>query len=481
MVILLISLIFIVIVIGFGFGLYKYKNRRPTPDYFQYYKTQDREPVGKVGVFATSFIMTEEHSHEMFHNITYKVFKQVIPWPFRVLAFKDNGVALLDPAHVHARVEFTPTHLVDPFGNDRDVDGFPWIEKYKRGEITWVPPSKMIYLDHGYFLYKGRTSGEPTIVGKMAGHSRLYYYGKGIVQKKVPQWKGSFEIINKTFDRLKDKYPDAEFRAETSIFYYEFREKMRELLDAGCDTIVVAAPSPIYSHFEEFNSSFRHCFEYIEEWEEEHPGKKIKVIFAPQMGDFQPMRQAHLEMLKDRLDTLPEGVDVTVAVTVHGMPWDRFSWEAWLELAPVFRDKLFQECQALLKKYKFGRTNVLVCQDEFSDPIWDPKQKYLSTNRAYWATINDGYDYVIGLPIDFLVENTDTLMHHAMKCYENFDQYDIEEPIDYPDWSVPYSRELVQGKTHVIYNSLPVGKYQKYVVEAFTQSIDSILSLKKAQ
>jgi len=65
-----------------------------------------------------------------------------------------------------------------------------------------------------------------------------------------------------------------------------------------------------------------------------------------------------------------------------------------------------------------------------------------------------------------------------MKCFENFDQYDIEEPIDYPDWSIPYSRELVQGKTHVIYNGVPVGKYQKNVIEAFYQACDSVLAKK---
>ncbi len=178
-------------------------------------------PKGKVGVFATSLIMTEDHSHEMFHNVTYKVFNQVVPWPFRVLALKDTGTALLDPAHTHAREEFTPTRLEDAFGNDCDRDGFPWMEKYKKGEMTWVPPSRMIYLDHGYFLHKGRKTGEPTLVGKMANYSRLYYYGCGIVQKKSPHWKGSFEVVNGTFDRLKQKYPDVEFRAASSLFLHE--------------------------------------------------------------------------------------------------------------------------------------------------------------------------------------------------------------------------------------------------------------------
>ena len=37
-------------------------------------------------------------------------------------------------------------------------------------------------------------------------------------------------------------------------------------------------------------------------------------------------------------------------------------------------------------------------------------------------------------------------MHHAMKCYENFDQYDVNEPVTYPDWSIPYTREFVQER-----------------------------------
>jgi len=474
-------LVSLVILVGLFYALFKYKNRPIKPDYFEIFKTQDTTPVGKVGIFVAGLIMPTKHNHWLFHNIVVKIFKVIVPWPFNKLAMKDRGVALLDPAHVHARKEFVPTHLEDAFGNDCDLDGTPYIEKYRLGEIIWVPPSSRIYLDHGYFLFKSRPGGEPSLCGKVANKSRLYYYGKGTVQKKLPHWEESFKVINAVFDRLKQKYENIECRAETNMFYYEMRKKLHELLDAGCDTIVLSSFMPIYSHFEDFNSGFHHCFEYIEEWEHSHPGKKIKVIMAPQMGEFQPLRQAFLEMLKDRLDTIPEGSNVTVAVTVHGMPWDYFKWEAWLKLAPAYRDKLFEEVKQLVASYKFSRTNVVICQDEFSDPIWDPKQKYLSTNRAYWAAIKDGYDYAIGLPIEFLSENTDTLMHHAMKCYENFDQYNIDDPIDYSDWSVPYTRELVQGKTKVIYNGLPVGKYQKYVIEAFYQSLDAVVSKRQGK
>jgi protoheme ferro-lyase len=472
-------IVFLLLIVGGFYGLFKYKNRQPKPDYFEIYKTQDTTPVGKVGIFATGLIMTTLHNHWFFHNIVVKIFNTIIPWPFGKLACRDRGVALLDPAHVHAREEFVPKHLEDPFGNERDLDGTPYIEKYRQGQVTWQPPSSRIYLDHGYFLYTGRLSGEPSLCGKVANKSRLYYYGSGTAQKKLPHWEESFKIINGAFEKIRQKHDNVEFDSESNLFYHDMKEKLHKLLDAGCETIILISPMSVYSHFEDFNSSFRHSFEYIEEWEKEHPGKKIKVIIAPQMGNFQPARQAFLEMLKDRLDTIPEGKDVFIAVTVHGMPWDALPWEGWLKNAPVYRDKVFEEAKELVGKYKFGRTKVVICQDEFADPIWDPKEKYLSTNRAYWGAINDGYDYAVGLPIEFHAENSDTLMHHAMKCFEKFDQYDIDEPIDYPDWSVPYTRELVQGKTHVIYNGVPVGKYQHHIVEAMFQSLDSVMSKRK--
>ena len=478
--ILKILLLLVVIIIIGGYGLYKYKNKRTTPDYFETYKTQDTVPVGKVGVFVTALIMPPHHDPVFFYNITKKIFKTIIPWPFRIFAQQDNGIALFDPINYYEFEEFTPTKLEDPYGNDHYLDGEPYIEKYKRGEVVWVPPSRMIHRDSGYFLYKGHKGGMPSLTGKSINRSRIWYYDKGLIQKKLPHWEGTFQVINGAFAKIEEHYGNIKWRAASSLYYHDMKKKLHELLDAGCDTIVLAAPMAIYSHFEEFNSGFYHSFEYIHEWEQEHPGKKIKIIMAPPIGEFEPLRKAFLEMLKDRLDTLPEGADVTVAVTVHGMPWDRFKWEAWLELAPPYRDKLFEEVKEMVKTYKFGRTNVILCQDEFASHVWDPDDNYLSTNEAYWNAINDGYDYAIGLPIEFFAENTDTMFYHALKNYQGFNDYDTYEPFNYPDWSVPFTMEFQQGKTRIIYNGVPVGKYQPYVIEAFYQAIDSILAQKKS-
>jgi len=473
---LAVSLVLIIIMVIAGFiGMYKYQNRRLKPDYFEYYKTQDSVPDGKVGVFVTGLIIPEDPDPVFFYNIQHKISSQIIPWPFRIFAKMDKGIALFDPERYCEFKEFVPTKLVNADGSDRDIDGEPYIEKYRRGEVVWQPPAKMLHKDNGYFVYTGRKGGMASLAGKIIGKARLWYYGHGIVQKKMPHWQGSFDLINKAMARIEKANPGIMWRAESAMYYHEMKQKVYELLDAGCETIVLAAPMAVFSHFEEFDSSFRHCDDYIKEWEKEHPGKKIKVIMAPPMGLFKPLRQAYLAMLKDRLDTLPANASVAVAVTVHGLPWDQRPWEAWIDLAPQYRDPLLEDVKQLIGSYGFPRTTVMSCQDEFADPIRDPKDKYLSTGEAYWKAINEGYDYVIGLPIEFFAENTDTLFYHAIKNYDGFDGYNVYDPISYPDWSVPYTREFVQGTTHIIYNGVPVGKYQPFVVDALYASIDSVL------
>ena len=470
--------VIIVVVCGLFFGLFTYKNRPLQPDYFEYYENQDTTPVGKVGIFITGLVATPEHSSVFYYNVVNKVFSTLIPWPFRIFAKADKGVVLLDPERFYEAEEFTPTRLEDMDGNDRDLDGIPYIEKHKEGRIAWVPPPGGPF-DHGYFLFQERKGGLPTAGAKLINKSRIWYSEKGLLEKRNPQWNHVQQVFSEVFARIKNNYDNVVCSWESNLFYHEMKTKLHEMLDAGCSTIVLGSTLIIYSHFEDFNSGFRHAIEFIHEWEEEHPGKKIKIIIAPPSCNYQPMRQAFLEMLKDRLDTLPQGSDVFVALTIHGMPWKNMPNEAWLNFGPSYTDKLLQEAETQIKNYNFNKTDVILCQFNFGDDEWDPENEHLSANEAYWKAIDDGYDYVVNMPIEFYAENTDSMLTFPMEQYENFDQYNIYEPISYPDWSVPYTRKMVQGETEVIYNGVPVGKYQAYVIDAYYQSLKSVLSRRK--
>lgn len=483
---LAITLVFIVIVVGGGgYGTFMYMNRTPPqlvePNYFRIYKEQlaseeAMTPEGNVAIFMSGLIMPEDFRMPDFHNLALKS-SQYIPWPVRSRAMADPGVILLDTNRFYEFEQFEPTNLVDAYGSSMDVDGTPWVERYRNGELRWVNPSPTQHLDHGYFLYEGRKGGMPGSAQKLINKARVFYYGKGkgFMNGKVPHEAGNWVIVEAALEKLQAKYGNVPYRWVTAEDFHIARKAMFELLDGGADTIVFAAPRPLYSHHEEFNGSIKHAMHYIHEWEEAND-KHIKTIITQNLANFPVVHETYAIMLRDRLDQLPKGADVKVVASVHGMAWDLVPNEAWIELAPDYIDPVMARLKAVVAQYEFGRTEVVQSQDHFADPHNNPNGTYLSTNRAFWDGIEEGYDYVINLPIEFFAENTDTMFSHAMYNYEGFPGFTVYDPVDYSDWTVPYTRTFDIEGTKIIYNGLPVGKYNKPIVEAFYQAIDAVLS-----
>ncbi len=474
------SLIVVVVGVLAAYGVFKYKNPPPQlkePNYYAYYKTQDMRPEGKVGILITQLIMPEDFRLGDYHNIALKSL-QYIPWPMRNAVPADRGVVLLDPDRFYEFKEFEPKRLVDVYGSALDNDGISYVEKRKRGEVKWVPPGR-IHLDHGYFLLTTRHGGMPTMSNKLGSKARVYYHGKGWVgAPKLPHEHGMRAIVDQSMARIQEKYGPIDWRFSSAEDFGTTERNVRELLDGGVQTLIFAPAAPIYSHHEEFNGGFKHAMHYVHEWEKEH-GRDIKVIFTRQLGDFDVLRQAYLNMLKERLDTLPPDADVKVAISIHGMAWGLVPNEAWLELAPKYRDGMVADAKKMLEGYPFPRKEVVLSQDHFADPINDPEGRYLSTNKAFWDGIKDKYDYVINLPIEFFAENSDTMFSHAMFNFEHFPGFDRYQPIDYQDWSVPYTRQFLIEGTHIVYNGLPVGRFNEPIVQAHVMAMDEVLS--KAQ
>lgn len=481
---LLFALVALVAILAAGaFGTYRYMNRTPpqlvAPNWYEYYKAQDGVPVGRVGIFVSSLVMPEEYRQEDYYLLALKA-RQYIPWPVKLIWDDDRGVLLLDPERPYEFEPFTPGRLVDADGRDTDRDGVPYVAKFHHGELEWVPPGKSLHLDHGYYLLKSRTGGMPTVSAKLANKARTFYHGIGIKGHRIPHEAGMRAIVEPALAEIRARYGEVPWRWVTADNFGLARAAMFELLDEGVDTVVLAAPAAIYSHHEEFNGSIRHAVHYIEEWREAHGGKEIKIVIQPQLGDFPVMRQPWVAMLRDRLDTLPREAAVKVVMSIHGMAWDRVPNEAWIALAPGYRDGTLAALKEALESYGFTRTDIVLAQDHFADPINDPEGRYLSTNRAFLDGIRDDYDYVINVPIEFFAENTDTLFSHAMFNFEGIPGYDRYQQVDYPDWTVPYTREYVVEGTHLVYNGVPVGRYNGPIVAAFVQALDSVMSRRRA-
>ena len=466
--------VIIVVVIG-GYGLDKFKNQ-PHEDLYAFYLSQDLIPVGKTGVLKIGLSTTEEFDQTWWYNIYQHVVHARIPWPAANMALADRGVALVDPDNFYAVEEFEPTRLVDRFGRERDMDAVPYIEKYRQGLVTWQPPRESIHLDTGDWLYTGRQDGIPTQAGKRINIAKYRYYGHGIKQRKIPAQYQTRRINDIAFKMLEEKYPGVPYYAADTMDPYQWHKKIYALLDGGLDTLVLISPMTIYSDYEDFHNGFLHSVQIVREWEAEN-GKDIKIIIAPPMGYQKAMRDGYQLILKDKLDTLPAGADVKMVWSIHGMPWLAMPNESWLELGPEYEDTMVAEAEAILESYDFGRTEVVVSQDHFADHYWDPDGLSLSTNKAFLDGVEDGYDYVLNIPIEFYNENTDTLFYHAMVNYENFPGYSIYDTIDYPDWDVPYTKHFVIDDTDIYYLGIPTGdRYRPYVAQAMFDSLDSILS-----
>ncbi len=471
-------LIGVVVVAAFA-GYAMVQNQPPQlaqPDYYEYYINQDSRPEGRVGIFVTHLIMPENYREEDFFMMARKSL-QYIPWPIRRLVQADKGVVLLDRQRFYEFEEFTPTDLVDHHGSSIDIDGVAYIDKYRNGEIEWMPPGAQ-HLSHGAFLYSGRPGGEMASALKLAAKARNYYYapGAGFSDGRVPHEAGNRHIVYSAMEKIEAKYGDIPWAWVTADNRTLARQALFDLLDQGIDTLVIAAPRPVYSHHEEFNGSIKHTMHYLHEWQEANDHKEIKMIISPELSFFEPMFATHPAIIRDNLADFPAGASVKLVLSVHGMPWDNVPHEGWIKLSPKFVDRAVEEGRKVLAEYPFGRTEVVRSQDHFADSHSDPQGKYLSTNQAFWEGIRDGYDYVLNVPLEFFAENTDTMFFHDMANFEGFDDYDVYRTVEYTDWSEPYRKRVVQDGTTVIYGGLAAGHFSDPIIEAFFQALDSILS-----
>jgi hypothetical protein len=465
----------VVVIAAGGYGVYKAKNPAPK-DLYSYYLSQDTTPVGKTGVFMIGLSTPEDYEPTWWYNIYQHVVHVRVPWPMRGMAAADSGVALIDPDNYYAREPFEPKRLVDRFGSDIDMDNTPYIEKYRQGLVEWQPPRESVHLDTGYWLYTGRGDGIPSSAGKRINMARHWYYGNGIKQRQIPAEYQSQRIYDIAFPMVQQKYPEVQYAISDTMDPHQWHKNIYDLLDSGVETLVLTSPMVMYSDYEDFHNGFQHSFEMVREWEAEN-GRDIKLIIAPPMGYQKAMRDGYLLILKDALDSIPAGSDVKMVWSVHGMPWLAAPNESWLKMAPQYTEAMVADAEALLSRYDLRRTDVVVSQDHFADHYWDPDEIYLSTNRAYLEGVEEDYDFVLNIPIEFYNENTDTMYTHAMANFEGFPGYSVYETIDYPDWDIPYSRHFEIDETKIIYLGIPTGeRYRPYIAKALFDSVEWVLA-----
>jgi len=425
------------------------------------FKDHDRTITGRPGIILADIGMPEGFDAEFYNNYMEHVFEYVLPRFLHPLVLADRGIALIDPGNPLAREPFTPHQLVDMHGSFTNRSGKPYIEC----EVKWRPPGmKKNPYDIGYFLYKGDgKSGVPDVCQKTAAKVAGWYFGHLLPDAKVPWEYQCRKIYEEAEAELRKKLPDCEICHAYYVYENSLIESVDHLLDSGCKTIIYQCfCNPVYSDFEEYANVFPLLRKIV--------NGRAKLVFADQLGNQASMRRAYVELAGDRLKQLPAKASVLLILSKHGHPF-RKETQDWRGRS--YRDQLEKDMRDLLQT-RGGKWDLVWGDDEYADDYWDKRNRKFGTYDAYLMAKTEGYDYAVEIPTDFIAENTDLMILHAMKKFIAFPDYDKFAPIPYPDWEKPLERVFHNGSTTGIYAGCPVGKYRRHIVKAI---VDSLMEL----
>jgi len=426
------------------------------------FASQDFSISGQPGVVLAEMGVPEAYEFDFYRRFTEHVFEHTMPPMVRRLVLRDRGTALIDPDRPLAREAFKPSTLVDYLGSQHTPEGDLYIER----PVAWRPPGmRRNPRDHGHFLWReSGPSGTPDILEKVGARIAGYYFGRLLPQKRVPWRHQVRRIYDQAVEQLAALYPSLPCRQVHYSDPNSVRAGIDDLVEMGCRTILFQSYcSPIYSDFEEYA--------YACPMAEQLVAGRAKMIFGDQLGVQPALCRAYASLIGDALRGIDPAASVMLVLSRHGHPFSRETYDL---RADEYVRPLTTICQRLLDQ-RSGQGQITVSFDEYADEYWDPKGRKLSTSDAFRRAIDAGFDCVIEAPIEFVAENTDTMILHAMHKFAGFSAYDPSAPICYPDWEKPLQREFQEGRTRVISLGSPVGTHSTHVAQAVVDSIAGLL------
>ena len=440
-----------------GAGLW-WANRPPDWSGDKLIAANDTQIVGRPGLIVVALMQPETFNPKFFDNFVEKLFTQVIPWPINVLAGGDNGIVLMDPDHPYATQRFEPGRLADVWGKEADVDGIPWVEKYRRGQIRWEKPSTTTPKDTGVFLYPARKQGMRFATARAAIKARYLYYAK-LPGGVLPHYSQTLAMATGAVAEAKRRYPLVAGEVADAFDPFAKEQAVERVLNAGADTLILASAQPVYSSFEELNGSFVGVHKIVERWRKAHNGKPIKIIIPPYLATQPAYEQL---MIAHFAETVPQasgpGQSAMGILSLHGLPLSLIGSDSWSGRVAELGKRLIPQAEAVLRAKGYARVEVALGSEAFADALEDPDNKIVSVNELFKRAIMQGKAVAVAIPLEFLAENTDSLFGHEAFFMDGIPGHaDYQAPPANVDWSKPYVRLYQAGKTTIIYGGAPGG------------------------
>lgn len=421
---------------------------------------QDNTVKGKPGVLYVALGQPEDYDFDFFDRYLIQIFNNAFPAALKPLLLGDKGVVLMDPGNMTASEEFTPDRLVDCHGNDKNEEGEPYVDL----EHEWVKPRDKE--SPGHFIWKEHKNGYVDLVEKVSIKILITYYGK-MPGNKIPYMQQHKSIFKDLEKMLAKEFPGVPMRWALAMYPETIEEAVNELIkDEKVDTVVVCDFFHVYSALEEFNSLFLEIKDAVAE--------RAKLIFTPYAGAYPSYRKAFVTMAEDEVLKLPKNEKKLIVLTRHGFP--EIKGEPYYELARVFYNNTKKEVEAAIS----GTNSIVVFADtDFAGKKDDPKEKKLATFEALEMGLEDKYDHIIYILVDFMTENTDSIFAMRLETFESLN-FKFEGQVPYADFTKPYRTELSSGNTKITVAGTPVGdRYRPYVSQGYHDAVTTILRNEK--
>jgi protoheme ferro-lyase len=421
----------------------------------------DARAEGRTGIVVVALLQPSQFETAFTENFVGKLFDVAIPWPINRLAARDTGVALVDPGRPDMQTAFRPKSLISFDGRAADWDGEPFADKYARGLVEWVPPSKTTSGDIGTFRYTGRAGGTSGPAQRAMLKARAVYYAR-LPDGYLPQRDQTLAMIEAAFARLRQN-PAVTATAVFDIFMpHAARNELFRLLDSGVDTLVIGSALPINSAFEEYRGAYPKLHKMVQAWAKARGKPEPRLLFAPQLADGQGYPEFWAAHLAESAPPPPRAnASATLVVSLHGLPIEQQRSDNWVVNARRATARIAPVLTEALRRRGWQNITTVVAQEAFADSAEDPADKLLSVAEVFAQARARGDALAIAVPIEFLSENTDTLFLHSYLMFSGLPGYTrfAGPPADI-DWQKPYVRRFDKGPTSHLYIGAPGGDAQ---------------------
>jgi len=450
-----------------------FSNKQDDQNYRHDYTYQDTKIVGKPGILLTALGQPEEYEFEFFNRYIYQIFNTAFPPFLKLLVMQNKGTVLMDPEHLEDTEEYDPETLMDCHGKTENEEGEPYVDL----DVEWVPSRDG--KAPGHFLWKEKNDYIDAIE-KVGIKIAASYYPK-MPGKKVPYTQQHMEIFKEVEALLKKQFPEVPFRWAWSMDPETIEKAVDELIaDEKVKTIVTCDIFPVYSSLEHFNTLYQDI--------KDAAADRAKVVFTPYPGAYRSFRKSIELMAADEVLSLPKKDRKLLVLTRHG--WPDTPGDPYPELARVYYWNLKAEVEKALE----GTNTLVVYADtDFAGETDDKKHNKLASFEALEYGLEEKYDHIIFVMVDFTTENTDSIFAMRIETFEPL-HFKYNGQVPYADWSKPFRTELKGGKdfhftledgkeestARVVVLGVPVGsRYRPHVSQGLFECIATVLKGEK--